>query len=206
MTEVASKREQAREERRRQILEAALAVFSRKGFHAANVSDVAAEAGVSQGTIYWYFESKEELLNAALLAFFGDFGEESFRAVEGCETAEEKLRCLGRSMEGFSETAEGLFTLFLSYWSSSDKRDEVAQMWAELLAEYKDLVVGIIEEGVRSGEFQPLDADSLVWAILGAYDGLAAYGLLMPDMDLSRINDVFMGTVISGLKAGTGVS
>ena len=206
MTEVASKREQAREERRRQILEAALAVFSRKGFHAANVSDVAAEAGVSQGTIYWYFESKEELLNAALLAFFGDFGEESFRAVEGCETAEEKLRCLGRSMEGFSETAEGLFTLFLSYWSSSDKRDEVAQMWAELLAEYKDLVVGIIEEGVRSGEFRPLDADSLVWAILGAYDGLAAYGLLMPDMDLSRINDVFMGTVISGLKAGTGVS
>jgi len=206
MTEVASKREQAREERRRQILEAALAVFSRKGFHAANVSDVAAEAGVSQGTIYWYFESKEELLNAALLAFFVDFGVESFRAVEGCETAEEKLRCLGRSMEGFSETAEGLFTLFLSYWSSSDKRDEVAQMWAELLAEYKDLVVGIIEEGVRSGEFRPLDADSLVWAILGAYDGLAAYGLLMPDMDLSRINDVFMGTVISGLKAGTGVS
>jgi AcrR family transcriptional regulator len=206
MTEVASKREQAREERRRQILEAALAVFSRKGFHAANVSDVAAEAGVSQGTIYWYFESKEELLNAALLAFFVDFGEESFRAVEGCETAEEKLRCLGRSMEGLSETAEGLFTLFLSYWSSSDKRDEVAQMWAELLAEYKDLVVGIIEEGVLSGEFRPLDADALVWAILGAYDGLAAYGLLMPDMDLSRINDVFMGTVISGLKAGTGVS
>jgi AcrR family transcriptional regulator len=206
MTEVASKREQAREERRRQILEAALAVFSRKGFHAANVSDVAAEAGVSQGTIYWYFESKEELLNAALLAFFVDFGEESFRAVEGCETAEEKLRCLGRSMEGLSETAEGLFTLFLSYWSSSDKRDEVAQMWAELLAEYKDLVVGIIEEGVLSGEFRPLDADALVWAILGAYDGLAAYGLLMPDMDLSRINDVFMGTVISGLKAGTSVS
>lgn len=206
MTEVASKREQAREERRQQILEAALAVFSRKGFHAANVSDVAAEAGVSQGTIYWYFESKEELLNAALLAFFVDFGEESLRAVEGCETAEEKLRCLGRSMESLSETAEGLFTLFLSYWSSSDRRDEVAQMWGELLAEYKDLVVGIIEEGVRSGEFRPLDADSLVWAILGAYDGLAAYGLLMPDMDLSRINDVFMGTVISGLKAGTGVS
>jgi AcrR family transcriptional regulator len=205
MSEVESKREQAREERRRQILEAALGVFSRKGFHAANVSDVAAEAGVSQGTIYWYFESKEELLNAALLSFFVDFSEQTFRALEGCETAEEKLRCLGRSLEVFPETVEGLFALFLSYWSSSERRDEVAQMWVELLVEYKDLVVEVIEDGVQSGEFQPVDAESLVWAIMGAYDGVAAYGLLMPDLDVSRINDAFVGTVISGLKAGTGI-
>ena len=70
MTDAPDKREQAREERRRQILEAALRVFLDKGYHAANVSDVAAEAGVSQGTIYWYFSSKEELFNAAVLAAF----------------------------------------------------------------------------------------------------------------------------------------
>ena len=49
MAETVSKREQLRGERRRQIIEAALAVFAEKGFNAAKVSDVAARAGVSQG-------------------------------------------------------------------------------------------------------------------------------------------------------------
>ncbi len=74
MTGAPSKREQLREERRQQIIDAALAVFTQKGFHAANVSDVAAQAGVSQGTIYWYFESKEELLMAALLSLWSGTG------------------------------------------------------------------------------------------------------------------------------------
>ena len=56
MPDTADERTRRRRERRRQILNAALEVFSQKGFHAANVSDVAARAGVSQGTIYWYFE------------------------------------------------------------------------------------------------------------------------------------------------------
>ncbi len=51
MSEAPSKREQSKEDRRRQILEAALAVFSQKGYHATNVSAVAAQAGVSQDTI-----------------------------------------------------------------------------------------------------------------------------------------------------------
>jgi len=51
MTKAPGKRELQREERRQQILDAALTVFSCKGFHAANVSDVAAQAGVSQGLV-----------------------------------------------------------------------------------------------------------------------------------------------------------
>ena len=59
MSEAPSKREQMREERRKQILDSALAVFSQRGFHASNVSDVAAHAGVSQGTIYWYSKARK---------------------------------------------------------------------------------------------------------------------------------------------------
>jgi AcrR family transcriptional regulator len=199
MADAANKREQLREERRRQILEAALTVFSKKGFHAANVSDVAAEAGVSQGTIYWYFDSKDELLKAALLHFFADFGEITFEALEPCQTAAEKLQALGQSMELFVKDAEGLFALFLSYWSSSSQREEAGLWWIDLLVEYKDLLVGIIEEGVRNGEFRPVDAEPLVWALMAAYDGLAAYLVLMPEIDLKRVNQAFIGTLLSGL-------
>jgi TetR/AcrR family transcriptional regulator len=200
MTEAPSKREQLREERRRQILEAALEVFSQKGFNAANVSDVAARAGVSQGTIYWYFESKEELLTQSLLSFFEDFGQGTLEALAQCPTAAEKLRALGRAMVGFSAEAEGLFTLFLEFWASSARRAEAGQLWIGLLVEYKDVLVGLIEEGVRNGEFKPVDAESLAWAMMAAYDGLAAYDMFLPDLDLGRVSHAFVETLLKGLE------
>jgi AcrR family transcriptional regulator len=199
MPETSSKREQVREERREQILDAALEVFSRTGYHVTNVSDVAAQAGVSQGTIYWYFESKDELFQATLLSAFGDIGEEAIGALSECETATEKLRMLADSMVGLAEEAEGLFMLFLGYWASSDRKEGSAQIWVDVLGHYKDVVVEVVEEGVRRGEFKPVDAEGLVWALLAAYDGLAAYTVIMPDLDLKRISRSFVETLLVGL-------
>jgi AcrR family transcriptional regulator len=50
-------------DKRRQILEAAIRVFARQGFHASRVSDIADEAGVAYGLVYHYFKSKDEVLN-----------------------------------------------------------------------------------------------------------------------------------------------
>lgn len=199
MTEAPSKRELQREERRKQILDAALTVFSCKGFHATNVSDVAAQAGVSQGTIYWYFDSKEDLFTAAMLSVFADFGQESLASVEACETASEKLRALGQKMEDLVGRLEGVFIMFLGYWASSSSREEAGRVWVDLLVEYKELIVGIIEEGIENGEFRPVDADALVWALMAAYDGLAAYMMLMPEIDVGRVSRSLVETLLIGL-------
>jgi len=74
-------------------------------------------------------------------------------------------------------------------------------LWVGLLTQYKDVVVEVIEEGVRSGEFKPVDAEQLVWALLAAYDGLAAYIMLIPDMDLEQVSQVFIETLLDGLAA-----
>jgi AcrR family transcriptional regulator len=199
MGETPTRREQQRQERRQQILDAALAVFSERGFHAANVSDVAAAAGVSQGTIYWYFDSKEELLTAAILSFFLQFGQDSLAGLDGQESATGKLRILGRGMAQLGREAEGLFTLFLEYWASSTRRGEVGEWWAGILTEYKDVIVAIIEEGVERGEFRPVEAEPLAWAMMAVYDGLAAYTMFVPGIDLAAISDVFVETLLAGL-------
>lgn len=201
MSEALSRREQMREERRKQILESALAVFSQKGFHASNVSDVAAHAGVSQGTIYWYFSSKEELFDAAIMAYFEGFGVEMAAVLQSDGTASEKLRALGRSMDQFVIGAQQVFVAFLGYWASSQDRQDSAQFWIDLLHEYTDEVVGVIEEGIRSGEFKQVDARALVWALAAAYDGLAAYLMFIPDIDVRSVSKVFMETLVAGLQA-----
>ena len=199
MTEAPTKREQVREERRQQILEAALKVFTQKGFHAANVSDVAAQAGVSQGTIYWYFDSKDELFEATLLSVFEEFGADTMVPLAHHATAADRLLCLAESMVGFAETAEGLFMLFLGYWASSDRREESTQIWRDLLAQYNSAVAAVVEEGMSNGEFKTVDAEALVWALLAAYDGLAAYAAFMPDIDLKRVSKVLIKALLEGL-------
>src|SRR4051795_2992793 len=54
-------------EKRRQILDAAVKVFARQGFHACRVSDIADEAGVAYGLVYHYFSSKDEVLDTLFL-------------------------------------------------------------------------------------------------------------------------------------------
>ena len=201
MSEALSKRDQIREERRKQILDSALAVFSRKGFHASNVSDVAAHAGVSQGTIYWYFSSKEELSDAAIMAFFTDFGAEMMTGLQEGETASEKLRALARSMDDLVVNAQQVFGAFLGYWASSQDRQGSARFWIDLLHGYTDGVQAIVEEGIKSGEFREVDAGALVWAIVAAYDGLAAYLMFIPDIDVGSVSKVFMDTLLKGLEA-----
>ena len=189
-----------REERRSQILASALAVFSHKGFHASSVSDVAAHAGVSQGTIYWYFDSKEELFDAAIMEYFADFGTGMLAALEGGETASEKLRVLAKNMDRFAAEAQQVLVAFLSYWASGQGQQKSAQLWIEVLREYADYMVAVIEEGIGTGEFREVDARGLVWAMAAAYDGLAAYAMFIPEIDVERVSEAFVDALLRGLQ------
>ena len=189
------------DERRAHIMQAALACFARKGYHRTTMDDIVTESGLSKGTLYWYFKSKDDLFAKAIASLFIDWGEEAVTALEQCTTASDKLRALAQALVSFCKEAEGFFSLFLEFWASSPRREEAGQLWVGMLVQYKDLVVGIIEEGIRNGEFKPVDAEQLAWVMMAAYDGLAAYIMFIPDMDLERISQVFIETLLGGLAA-----
>jgi AcrR family transcriptional regulator len=198
--ETSSNRQQKiREQRRRQILETAFEIFSKKGYNATKVSDIAAQAGVSQGTIYWYFDSKEDLLTQSLLSFFEDMSHSMVESLERFPTAMEKLRSLADILENFIKSAEGLFIIFLEFWASSSQREEVGKIWTDILVQYKDFLSNIIHEGIQNGEFKPVDADGLVWAVMATYDGLAAYDMFIQGLNISNISRTFIDTILNGL-------
>jgi AcrR family transcriptional regulator len=189
------------DERRAQIMRAALACFTRKGYNNTTMDDIVAESGLSKGTLYWYFEGKDDLFTAVLLSVFIDVGDEAAAALEQYTTAPEKLRALAQIIADLFKEAEGFFSLFLEFWASSPRREEIGQLWGGLLVQYKDVFLEIFEEGIRNGEFKPVDAERLVWALMAAYDGLAAYIMFIPDIDLERVSQVFVETLLSGLIA-----
>jgi len=194
-----SPRPDVSKERRVQIIQAALSCFGRKGYNNTTMDDIVAESGLSKGSLYWYFKSKDELFAEALSSVIGDIGQDTLTILEQCVTASDKLRAIAQIAANLSKEIEGFFGLFIEFWTSSPNREEAGQAWLDVLVQYKDLVAGIVEEGVRDGEFEPVDAEQLVWAMLAAYDGLAAYAMLVPDVDVERAGEVLVETLLGGL-------
>jgi AcrR family transcriptional regulator len=193
---------QAKAETHERILQAALACFRRKGYNHTTMDDIVAESGLSKGTLYWHFESKDDLLTAVFTSTFEAFGEDAISDIICYETAAEKLRAMAHGAADFSESLIGYFSLFIEFWISSERREETSHIWYDLLEQYQRVLAAIIEEGIQNGEFRPVDAESLAWAFLATYDGLAAYAEFVPDLDLQCISQTFVDTILDGLKKG----
>ena len=186
-------------ERRAQIIEAALACFTRKGYVHTTMDDIVAESGLSKGSIYWYFKSKDEVFKATMTAVAANVIGEPLNMLQTAETATVKLHAATQIMVDFCRDIAQYFGLLLEFWSQSKRNDEEMQFWAELLPPYQQMIVAIFEEGVQTGEFRATDANALAWMMMAAYDGLAVYKMMIPDLDIDKINKAFIETLLKGL-------
>jgi len=163
----AAKRERRKEARPGELLDAALDLFVEKGFAATRSEEVAARAGVSKGTLFLYFPSKEELFKAVVREnISGRFAEwnEEFETFEG--SAADMVRyCLQVWWERIGATrASGITKLMISE----------ARNFPELAAFYQQEVIRpgtllirrILQRGIDSGEFRPLDLDYAVYSLV----------------------------------------
>src|SRR5437588_5168779 len=83
-------------DRRRELLDAAVRVFARKGFHATRVGDIAAEAGVAHGLLYHYFRSKDEVLETVFRDTWTALVAETRRIESSDAPLPEQLRLFAR--------------------------------------------------------------------------------------------------------------
>jgi TetR/AcrR family fatty acid metabolism transcriptional regulator len=160
------------DDKRERILRAAVKVFAKKGFYASRVSEIAKAAGVADGTIYLYFDSKDDVLES----LFEDRIErllDTLRAELSAQPdARARLRRLIelqlRLLEGQRELAE-VVTVNLR---QSTKL--LRQYGSKRFIEYLELMASVIAEGQRSKEFrEDLSPRTLARALFGALDGLA---------------------------------
>jgi AcrR family transcriptional regulator len=190
------------EERRRQIMEAALACFVRKGYHKTTMDDIVAESGLSKGTLYWYFENKDDLFVSLIKSYFFDVREGTDAILKQYPTASGKLRGLTQAFIELFQATEGSFSVLFEFWLQSTLRDELNEILSTALSQYQQVVAGIIAEGIQSGEFKAVDTGQVALAAMAAFDGLSFYAMLMPDtVDLEGTCHTFVETLLSGLVA-----
>ena len=157
----------AQEERRRQILDAAVRVFARSGYHGSRVGDIAEEAGVAHGLLYHYFPSKEAVLQTIFRENWGALIER-FRAVEVAdEPAPEKLEGIAKILLRTWRNDPDLVTVMVREVA----RSQQLQGQVEEVREAFVIVQRVIEEGQATGAFRPdLDARLASWVVYGGLE------------------------------------
>ena len=163
----APRRGRRKEARPGELLDAALDLFVEKGFAATRVEEVAARAGVSKGTLFLYFPSKEELFKAVVRKnIAGRFAEWDLEleAYEG--TSSELVQyCFQTWWERVGSTkAAGLGKLMLS---EANNFPEIADFYRrEVIEPGHRLIRRILQRGMDRGELRPLDLDHAVYCVL----------------------------------------
>jgi AcrR family transcriptional regulator len=161
------KRERRKEARPGELLDAALDLFVEKGFAATRAEEVAARAGVSKGTLFLYFPSKEELFKAVVREnISGRFAEwnEEFDKFEG-SSADMVRFCMQVWWERIGATrASGITKLIIS--EARNFPDITAFYHKEVIEPGEQLIRKILKRGVDSGEFHIPDIDYAVYSIV----------------------------------------
>ena len=161
------KRERRKEARPGELLDAALDLFVEKGFAATRAEEVAARAGVSKGTLFLYFQSKEDLFKAVVREnISGRFKEwsEEFEVFEGT-TAEMVSYCMNVWWDRVGATkASGITKLMMS--EATNFPDLAAFYQQEVIRPGQALIRRILQRGVERKEFRPLDLDYAVYSLI----------------------------------------
>lgn len=161
------KRERRKEARPGELLAAALDLFVEKGFAATRVEEVAARAGVSKGTLFLYFQSKEELFKAVVREnISGHFVEwnDEFESFEG-STFEMLGLCMNSWWDRVGATkVSGITKLMVS--EASNFPDIAAFYQQEVIQPAHALIRRIFQRGMDRGEFRPLDLDYAVYSVV----------------------------------------
>lgn len=193
-----------REERRRQILDAARQVFSQKGFEATNVSDVAAAAGVSQGTIYHYFDSKDDLFMAVFEEWLTTCAYQGYaESALTADTTADRLRVFAQTAAQMMIDSATFLPVQMEFWSHILRNDVIRERFRLVFAELRTFLGQIIRAGMDSGEFRPADAEVLAAIAFAVYDGLILQWLADPEaVDWQQASRALVETMLTGLLAG----
>ena len=163
-TSVRQRRKQARPQ---ELLAAALTLFVEKGFAATRIEEVAARAGVSKGTLYLYYPSKQELLKAVVRE------ELTLRIEEAAEEVKHYTGTIANLLSTmlpewwlrvYDSPAAGVLKLFVTEVRSFP---DMAEYYVrEVIAPNQMLVGSLVQRGIDAGEFKAVDVDSAVHSLV----------------------------------------
>ncbi len=186
--------------RREDILSAAGRVFGMNGYACATMDQVAADAGISKGSIYNYFQSKQDLFTQLFLQGMAEGEAQTDKLVRQPMGAHQKLgQLLDMWFERFSHYQK-MGRLVLEFWATAAGEDQQGPFTIAMQAlydRYLQRVTEIIQQGIDAGEFTvkygPQTAAALIMAIVDGIGLQAQLGVR------KQLNDEYLAALKQGI-------
>lgn len=189
-------RQKTDEQRKQQIRAAATRCFVRRGYAATRLLDIAREAGLSKGGVYFHYRAKEQLfhdiLDAQLEAFEERWSFEPVASQPADVTLGNLVRAHLRTLEDNPDETRLTNLLVTMAVQEAEFRDKLERA----LAVSRDLYAGVIERGVNDGAFAKVDPQGVAQSILAMIQGLGAQTALSADGKLAVAVDEIVGGVL----------
>jgi AcrR family transcriptional regulator len=195
---------QAPIDKRRLILDAAVRVFARQGFHMCRVSDIADEAGVAYGLVYHYFQSKDQVLDTLFLQRW-DVLLEAIRETDSHDIpAREKLAAIaGFIVDSYRHDPDLMKVIIVEVTRAANS---FGAAHLGKISEAYGLIQGVVEQAQRSGEFRSeIPAEFAAATFYGAIEQVLTgwiFGTLAEGEDAyERAKAHLVETICDGLAA-----
>jgi TetR/AcrR family fatty acid metabolism transcriptional regulator len=191
-------------DKRRMILDAAVRVFARQGFHTCRVSDIADEAGVAYGLVYHYFQSKDEVLDTLFLERWNVMLEAISETDAQAIPAREKLHAIASFIvDSYRHDPELMKVIIVEVTRAANSFGAVH---LAKIAEAYGQISGIVEQAQKSGEFRStISPEFAAMAFYGAIEQVLTgwiFGTLDEgDEAYERAKGYVVGTICDGLRA-----
>lgn len=167
-----------KDERKEQILTHALRLFATKGLAATKISDIASASSMSQGLIYHYYRSKEDIFVELISGAFEKINAASLELERLPLSPPEKIRlALETLLQGLTDNEDtGLYYLLIAVATASEAiPDEAKKVISEKNTAPYEVVTRIIREGQRDGSLKNFDAEALALVFWTSIKGLAIH-------------------------------
>lgn len=189
-----------KEEKREKLVQAAIPVFAKFGFRDAKMSDVAVSADVGKGTLYEYFESKDDLFLNIFKLWFA-YLPDQMREIAKKESRpyQQLIQFFEQYFSTIEKYAE-LYYIYFDFWSELTRnpqinRQEIIQVYQSL----REMFTQSLEEGISKRVFRPMNSTSMSITLLSLADGLLMQWLM--DRDAFSISEVGIESLTSLLDS-----
>src|SRR5215469_13386841 len=162
------------DQRREQMLHAALEVISARGYADTRIADVAERAGVSPALVIYYFKTKDQLLTEAIRYYEDTWyavGQHRLASLTSAAARIEEFVAMSCLSEAEPEPASS-WALWLDFWAQAARNGEVASVRQKSDERWRDVIASLVREGQEAGEFREVDADSFAIYLSTMLDGL----------------------------------
>ena len=192
-----------KKERQSQIMEAAMKVFTKKGYSNARMDDIVVESGLSKGAIYHHYEGKKDIF----LALIGHWETQTFPdfySRNGKDrSASSTLRDFANEIINVFKTRSYVFHAEVEFWSLSNQDEEVRKRSQDLYEKIINLFELVINKGMRNKEFMQVNSRITAISILSVFQGINWF-CIFNDKKIKAEHYIkeSIEMIISGLKVG----